>query len=317
MTTQSNQAQHNSSDSDTALIWEHTFADSARWLHFQSDHTKCRSALHRLDLPQSVVAIMTASETRPRFLQVAEGLLIILRGVNTNPGAHPEDMVSLRIWICDDLIVTSRKNRRPLQSVMDVKSRLGEPNGPQSPVGVFGEILIRIADRIEVVVDEFDGKLVRLERHIENSNYHSSRASLTECRIKSAALRRYLAPQREALEALYRERSPILGSEDHVVRDQSDRMTRYVEDLDLAREQAVLLQEELRGRLIEQQNKRMYVLSVVTAIFLPLSFLTGVFGMNLGGLPGEQYQYGFPIVIAGMFITGLALAAVLKSKKWL
>ena len=77
------------------------------------------------------------------------------------------------------------------------------------------------------------------------------------------------------------------------------------------------MQDELRNRIADQQGMRMYVLSMVTAIFLPLSFLTGLFGMNVGGLPGTDSPQAFTILIAGMlFLTIIMLIAMLW-KKWL
>ena len=63
------------------------------------------------------------------------------------------------------------------------------------------------------------------------------------------------------------------------------------------RERAAVIQEELAGRLAEQMNKRMYMLSMVAAVFLPLGFLTGLLGINFGGIPGAGNPLGFEWVI--------------------
>ena len=79
----------------------------------------------------------------------------------------------------------------------------------------------------------------------------------------------------------------------------------------------MLLQEEFRSRIAEQQNQRMYVLSLVTAIFLPLSFLTGVFGMNVMGLPGVDNPLGFVWVAGSMLLLAVLVAVWMKVQKWL
>ena len=106
-------------------------------------------------------------------------------------------------------------------------------------------------------------------------------------RSKIATVRRFMAPQRDAIDRLCRQ--PVAWLKDQqlqVLREEADRMTRYLEDLDLARERAVLLREEFLAQVAQEQNSRMYVLSIVAAIFLPLTFVTGLLGMNVGGLPG-------------------------------
>jgi len=75
-------------------------------------------------------------------------------------------------------------------------------------------------------------------------------------------------------------------------------------------------QEEFLGIMAHEQNTRMLVLSIVAAIFLPLSFLTGLMGMNVAGLPGLENEWAFAILVVIMLIlTGLILW-IFKIKKW-
>jgi len=131
-------------------------------------------------------------------------------------------------------------------------------------------------------------------------------------------MRRYLAPQRDALSRLLGE--PIAWLEDiHRLRlrESADRIIRYIEDLDSARERAVVAQEELMGRLSEQMDNRMYVLSLVAAVFLPLGFLTGLLGINVGGIPGADYKNAF-IVVSLILIAVVALQIwFFRAKKWI
>ena len=122
----------------------------------------------------------------------------------------------------------------------------------------------------------------------------SLRSSLTDLRREAITLRRYLAPQREALGRLQGEQLSWLTELDRLrLREVNDRLIRYVEDLDAVRERAAVAHEELISQLSNQINKRMYVLSVVAAVFLPLGFLTGLLGVNVGGIPGAESPFGF------------------------
>eukprot|EP00752_Nemacystus_decipiens_P017463 g15657.t1 len=177
--------------------------------------------------------------------------------------------------------------------MQEIKGMVEAGKGPPDPALFAQTTVEKLASRIGDVVDSMDEELTQLEHKIEDGETRGVRIRLTEIRTMAAGLRRYLAPQREALDTLFRDRHPLIQGHDSAIREQADRLTRYVEDLDLAREQAILLQDELRGRVGEQQNMRMYVLALVTAVFLPLSFLTGLFGMNVGGLPGVETEDGF------------------------
>jgi hypothetical protein len=140
---------------------------------------------------------------------------------------------------------------------------------------------------------------------------------LSAIRLQAVEIRRYLAPQREALSELYRTRGILSEDVAYDLRYQTDRIIHHVEDLDLAKERAVVLQGELQNRLAEKQNARMFVLSIVAAIFLPLSFLTGVFGMNVAGLPGLEHPNAFNILTGSMLVLAIALIAYMRWKKWM
>ena len=76
------------------------------------------------------------------------------------------------------------------------------------------------------------------------------------------------------------------------------------------------MQEEFLALQAQEQNSRMYVLSVVAAIFLPLTFVTGLLGMNVGGLPGLESPNGFIASVLIMVVAAGALSAFFRWKKW-
>ena len=167
-------------------------------------------------------------------------------------------------------------------------------------------------------------------RHHPLSNVHHIDAALAEgdvdavrgnlsiVRRQAAAIRRHLAPQRDALDRLARWSSALLtDKEQFELREEGDHLTRHIEDLDLARENALVTQEELMNKVALEQNARMYLLSVVAAIFLPLTFITGLLGMNVGGLPGVDSHEGFVGSLLVMAVAALGLVVFFRWKKWL
>jgi zinc transporter len=76
--------------------------------------------------------------------------------------------------------------------------------------------------------------------------------------------------------------------EQHQLRDTHDAIIRVAEDLDLIRERALLLQVRLVEERAEAMNDRLFVLAIISAVFLPQGFVTGLFGVNIGGMPGVE-----------------------------
>lgn len=259
---------------------------------------------------------LIAEETRPRALSVGDSFLVILRGVNCNPGEDPEDMVSLRMWIEERRVISMRHRR--VKAIDDVAESLSAGRGP----GTSGEFLAEVADliagRAAEITGSIDESVDDLEDSVLTEESYELRSKLSRFRRQAIALRRYLAPQREVLGRLQSERTALLSDMDRArIREVADRTTRLVEDLDAARDRAAVVQEELAGKLAEQMNKTMYVLSIVAGIFLPLGLLTGLLGINVGGIPGTESNLAFTIVC----ILLLALAGIqywiFRRRHWL
>jgi zinc transporter len=190
--------------------------------------------------------------------------------------------------------------------------------GPKSPGAFVVELIERIADRIGAVVDTIGDDMEDLDSRTASDDVIELRQDLGDLRRQIATIRRFLAPQRDALDRVYRQSGGFLSDEDSLqLREEADRLTRYVEDLDLAREHALVIQEEMLNRVAQEQNQRVYLLSVVAAIFLPLTFVTGMLGMNVAGLPGTESPYGFVWSSVLMVLLGIGLTLLFKFKKWI
>ena len=292
---------------DQGVLWVH--------LDVNDDASRLWLAEHG-GLDSTIVESLLADETRPRSYSTDNGLLTVLRGVNTNPGEDPEDMVSVRLWIEPDRIISTR--RRRLLSIVDTRESLEKGVGPETSGGFLAALTGRMADRIGDFVDGIEDDVGAAEEQLGNQDQATFRHVISALRRKIASVRRFLAPQRDALDRLYRQ--PGLwfsNTEIHDMREEADRITRYLEDLDLARERTMVLREEFLAQLAQEQNSRMYVLSVVAAIFLPLTFVTGLLGMNVGGLPGLESPRGFLGSVVIMIAAAVALLFFFRWKKWL
>lgn len=287
------------------------------WLHFDytsPDAVEWISSKSGLD-PISASVLLT-EESRPRTTLVGGGLLVALRGVNLSPGSDPEDMVAIRVWLDEGRVISTR--RRKLLSESDIVKSFEERQGPKTT----GEFIIALSDRLisrmEATIDEIEDQLAQMEEEVTVSESPTLRTKLLEIRREAIMLRRYLAPQREAMMKLAVETVPWLSDNDRLhLRETTDRLIRYMEDLDSVRDRAAVTHEELANRLSEQMNSRMYVLSLVAAVFLPLGFLTGLLGINVGGIPGAENQSAFTIFILMLLAIVMLQIAILKKKKWL
>ena len=281
-------------DWETVRAWAP--AEGPLWVHLDREDPEAQRWLQQeANLDSLICEALLAEETRPRSMVIQDGLVIILRGVNMNPGADPEDMISLRAWIENSRIITLQKPK--VMAIEDIRNRLKEGIGPKSPGDFLVQVSHRLIDRMGPVLEEIDEEVDTLEEEILEAPSNELRFKLSNLRRKAISLRRYLSPQREVISHFQLEPLTWLTDRHRAqLREVLDRLVRYVEDLDESRERAAVTQEELAGRISDRMNKTMYMLAIVATVFLPLGLLTGLLGINVGGIPGTDNTYAFLIV---------------------
>lgn len=287
------------------------------WLHLDRNVMEtCQQAVQAAGIDQVYADALLAEETHPRIVSAGNALLVILRGVNTNPGSNPEDMVSLRIWL-EDARVISVRNRK-LGSVRDIRERIDTGKGPKSS----GEFLVMVADRLVErmgpVINSLSDQLDRLEETIDDAPAQRHRNELRSVRHQAIMLRRYLAPQRDVLGRLQMENQDWLSTAQKLeLREVASATARYVEELDAVCERASVIHDEMMALAGEAMNRTMYTLTLIATIILPLSFVTGLLGMNVGGIPLTDGKLGFWWVTGGLFVAGVFMVILFRWLKWL
>ena len=287
------------------------------WLHLDHSSPKSQEWLRKFSgLEPLVVEALLAEDTRPRCSEIGDGLLIILRGVNLNPGADAEDMVAIRIWIDRRRIISTR--HRHLKSIQDIREQIAARHGPRGP----GDFLVQIADRLTTrmgpIIDELEETLDTLQDELPRGGDSDISARLGPVRRKAAHLRRYLAPQRDAITRLQTEQQDWLDDIHRAhLHEVADRVIRYVEDLDLVRERSSVLQDEMIHRLSMQMNKTMYLLSIVAAVVLPLALVADLLGMGVGGIPGAGTGGAFWVVVVLLALLAVGEVWLFRRLKWI
>lgn len=298
-------------------------ASGMAWIHLDATHEETEAWLReRSGLSTFVVDGLLASETRPRCDAFDDGILIVLRGVNLNPGAVPEDMVSIRIWIDGTRIISTRL--RKLMAVQDIRDQLSGGKGPISTGHLVARLAARLTERMGPAIDELSDKLSDLESRLVGSDdgaeadLRGARHSLVNLRRVAISLRRYIAPQRDALNRLSQLDEVWLDKQVRGrVRETVDRVTRITEELDEIRERSAVIQDELMNRISQRMERTMYVLTVVATVMLPLGFLTGLLGINVGGIPGAEISWAFWAVCGALVALVAVEVWIFRHLKWL
>lgn len=266
-----------------------------RWWHFDLADPKLPDWCET-HLPIIPASALLQPETRPRCDTYQNGLILNLRGINMNAGQQAEEMVSIRMWVTDAVIITVRM--RKVFAIDEIRQSAQADMAPETPAAFVTALVSRLTARVQDEVNAI-GKLTEFfEADLEDESTPIPK-ELTQSRRRVIRLRRYLDPQRSALNAL--SITALIPKPDHPAL--RDRLSAVQDDhdLDVARKQA----------------RNSFLLSIGAGIFLPISFLTGVFGLNVGGMPGTDNPWAFTILCAAMTALALILLLLIRRMKWL
>lgn len=287
------------------FVWAH--------LDFHADQDWLRT---KAGVDAAVVRSLLAQETRPRCARHGTGLLVNLRGVNLNPEEEPEDMVSLRMRIEPGRLISVRL--RQLQTVAAIRERLraGGP-APHTPGGLLSEIAAGLTDRMEPVVRRLTDDVDDFEEQALDGPVGELRPKVASLRHDAVMMRRFVPAQAAALATLSKDEAGLFeDAPEAEFRELSERAARMAEELTAACDRAGVIAEQLAARRAEEMNHNTYVLSVVAAIFLPLSFVTGLLGVNVGGIPGASAPYAFAVLCGILLLVSAVLVYLFRRRQW-
>ncbi len=289
--------------------------DKPGWLHL--DYGNPEAARWLLQTPllnDAARESLLGQSNRPKLVRMGETVLLILRGINHNKDHRPEEMVALRIYITPDLIISSR--RRALLSEQDVYGQLKLGGGADTPADWLVEICDALTDRAGEFVEELHDKILDLEEMVLMRDLPAN-GRLALIRKQLIMIRRYLSPQRDLVARLANEKISWLDEDDRRrLLDIADRLRRWLDDLDAGVARTAVLADEINNLMAEATNRRAYQMSVMALLFLPASFLTGLFGINLGGIPGAESPTAFWVFCGSLVALATGLAVWLKHRRW-
>ncbi len=299
--------------------------DSLTWVHLDCNGNNLNKSKKWLEkevsyLDHLIIDALLAQETRPRIIEFACGMLIILRSVNQNIDSKPEDMVSIRIWIDHSRIITIQK--REMKEIFSLKNLISQGKKIKNSSDFLSSLCNQIGNETSLFLGKVGEKTDIIAYNITQPNQsldmcQKLQQDLLQLRTQLAIIKRFLKPQKEVFSKLKNiETTSWLDelAKRHFAENQ-DLINLMIEDIDEAKERTQIMNDEIANTINSKLNRNMFRLSIVTMIFMPITFITGLFGMNLGGIPGKDSESFF--IIAGLIIFfAVAEVFLLKKHDW-
>ncbi|MDF0543073.1 CorA family divalent cation transporter [Sphingobium sp. H39-3-25] len=290
------------------------------WFHIDGRHEDARALAGRLaNMPDAALRALVAQETRPRctFMSAGgiAGALVNLRGLCGGAEPDGDPLVSIRLWAQKGLIVSAIYRDLAALPRMIEQMKSGTISDPGDFIACLAQ---EITDELDPDVAELGDDLDDIESGLSEEGLAESRRRVAHIRATAIAYRRFLSPQRQAVERLAMADARWLEEDDKLhLQDAADRCARMAEELEAVRERSALTHEALTDLRAEQMNQQALVLAVVALVFLPLTFITGLLGMNVDGIPFAHEHWAFWGVTGFCVATALAIAGWFAATNWL
>lgn len=302
---------------EEAQDWTAANAGEVLWLHLDRTCPGLEDWLRfKLHLPEPTAEMLVSNLSRPRAFREGDTLVATLRDLNFNPGSEPEDMISMQLWSDGQRILTLR--RAPQQSPNEVRDLLDRGTGPRDAGAMITLIAELMIDHLGGAVVDINATIDRLEEDGDDEKMEERVRRIADIRRECLALQRHLSPEHEALEQISRDAPAWFEPHDRrEIAESIARLRRHLDDINISKESAVVLLDELRARAQANSRDATYKLGVIGGVFLPLTFFTGLLGSNVAGIPGAEHPQAFWGVVGACLLITLLILAIFKSRRWL
>jgi zinc transporter len=276
------------------------------WLHFNLANARAATFLtESAHLPRGLRERIARRDGRSLVEVEADGLSVVVNDVAFDSSSDAGEAAALWAYATPRRVISARSH--PLKSVDLLRQAMREGIRFDSGIELVAHLFALRTDALREETAEMGAEADAVEDEILRGDIPEQRERLGRVRRRCAHIRRHFLSDRTALQKVVSRRPDWMSAADAgLLHEVADELGYLREEVSGLYERAKLLQEELASRVAEQTGRQLYVLSILSAVLLPMTLITGVFGMNVAGLPGLEGETSFwwtmlLIVAAGAF----------------
>lgn len=281
------------------------------WLHFTLGDNRPRQFLRlRAGIAGDAREMLLEPEARVHSQVFESSFVAVLGDLHHDFASDPDGFGVFRVYVDEQRLISCRDHR--MLSLDRLRQRLLAGVEAETPIELFEVLVHELVEGFASVSMKLSDTVDDAEDAILAGRFSDQRGELGRVRRLLARLRRHVNANRSALTSLSRRLGWVDSEQRQELRHVVERLEGVGQDLELVTERARLLQEEIAGNLGEATNRNLYLLSILTTTLLPITLITGIFGMNVGGLPFAENGHGFWLVMLVMLVTVIGTLKYLR-----
>jgi zinc transporter len=281
-----------------------------------SDETGINWLSTQSSLSEEVISQLLQPGKFSRRENLEEGLLVNLCAINPASEAEADNLITLGLFLEQNRVISVRS--RTIVPIEEVRSHVKAGTGPRTPLGFLAFAIVCIKKRLEPLITRISEETAEMEASVLEENVESRSEDLNALRREVFRVRRYVSPFQNILKLIISD--PMINTSDEECRaleGAAELLNRYLNALEDCRERTALLQDLVEARVSQTMARATYNLTIIATVFLPLTFVTGLLGMNVAGIPEEHAPWGFWVVVGVLVLLAIGSWAWLRWNKWL
>jgi magnesium transporter len=301
--------------------------DMNTWVRFTGLHdTKLIGDVGaHIEIHPLVLEDIVNTNQRSKVEDYDDYMFIVVRHINLNKESTEFESQQIGFILSKGCVISYHEKHDPIFDA--IKTRMEIPNGRFKKFGsdyLLYALLDLVVDNYFSVLDEINDDLAPIEEELLNNSASNNYENLHAIRRKLILMRRHISPARDVINTLVRDENNLISDEVALYyRDINDHLSRVLESLEHTIEISSTLIETHMTQVGLRANEVMKVLTIIATIFIPLTFVAGIYGMNFDpdvspyNMPELQWFYGYPASLLLMFAITIGMLIYFKKKKWI
>lgn len=253
----------------------------------------------------------------PKFDDLQSYMFVSLKMLSLEGNSIKQEQVSFILG--NDYLLSFQAT--PGDVFSPVRKRIENATGRhrrKGPDYLLYSLIDVVVDHYFLVVEHLGDRLTEIELRVSGKSDKRLVREITELKREFIYLRKVLMPLREAVRKLASSENDLIKEENEkYFNDVLDHINQVIQDLEAQREMLSSVMDLYNSSLTYRMNNVMKTLTVITTVFIPLTFVVGIYGMNFEYMPELAWRWGYPVVMGFMLLVGIAMYAWMKRREWL
>lgn len=295
--------------------------DKVQWLNLDGIHNieAIKSIGSHFKLHNLLLEDVLNTQHRPKAQEYDEHLFFTLKMLGTSKTGGKIITEQVSFVLGKNYLISFQEQEGDIFDRIRERIRTNKGKIRQKKADyLFYSLIDAVVDNYYLIIENLSEKVEKLEEEVVENPNEDTLKKIQFLKKQLIQIRKSISPLREAISSVIKDEIELINADTiKYLRDVYDHIIHLIESVESQRDITYGLKDLYMSELSNRMNKTMKVLTIISTIFIPLTFIAGIYGMNFDNMPELNYEYGYPLVWIFMIVTTICMVIYFKKKKWL